>query len=216
MDTTRDRWNGHYRKSRSVLHYPDENLVRMLSASLPDFPARSGLRALDLGCGTGRHLRLLLEMGITGPIAADYSLNALTACRELYPVPLLCAENSSIPLTAECIDVLIAWGSLHYGDKSGTAGQLGEIHRVLRPGGFCFCTLRTDRDSYLRRGREIGNNVWETSLGDLESALVSFFSEDELAPLFSAFSRFEYGLMERSRPGDTGRIISHWYIHAER
>ena len=96
MDSER-AWERHYTRERSVLLHPDENLVRMLA---PYTKGRDigGIRALDLGCGTGRHVNLMIGMGINRPLGLDTSLNALSLCADLYDAPFVQADASTTRL----------------------------------------------------------------------------------------------------------------------
>jgi SAM-dependent methyltransferase len=71
-------WNSHYTNDKSKLTYPDENLVRLIKKNYNLYNAENST-ALDLGCGTGRHLKLLGECGFKKIIGTDSSFNALTA-----------------------------------------------------------------------------------------------------------------------------------------
>jgi SAM-dependent methyltransferase len=214
MDSER-AWERHYTRDRSVLRYPDENLVRMLAPFLKERGART-LRALDLGCGTGRHVGLLLEMGLERPLGLDTSFNALSLCAGLYDAPFVQADARSLPVSSDSLDIVVAWGSLHYTVKGDLAPMLAGVLRVLGKGGRLFGTLRNTRDTFLKKGLHLGNDVWKTGLDDIESSTVAFYSEDELRAALSPFSSFQYGFMERSPLGKPDSVISHWYFWAEK
>ena len=55
-------WNKHYTREKSILTYPDENLVRLLKNYL-NKKNTSELNAVDIGCGSGRHVSLLKDNG---------------------------------------------------------------------------------------------------------------------------------------------------------
>jgi SAM-dependent methyltransferase len=213
---TTQSWQNHYTRKKSELAYPDENLVRLLSVYLRSRPGAVPVRAVDLGCGSGRHMKLLSDFSVDHIIGLDNSLNALSIARNACDCTLIQADNSWIPLKDESADIVIAWGSLHYDHKERLPGMLGEIHRILKPEGRLFATLRSSRDTMLKSGKHLGNNVWETALNDIRGALISVFSEDELAGYFQGFSRMKYGLMERTIPGDMNSRVSHWIIEAAR
>ncbi len=94
--------------------------------------------------------------------------------------------------------------------------MIGEIRRVLKDGGFHLGTLRSSRDTFIRRGTHLGDDVWITDLKDLNNSTVSFFNENELQGLFSPYREFSYGIMERTLPGDMTKLISHWYYRARK
>lgn len=212
----KNEWNSHYRKSKSVLSYPDENLVRLIAGEIKKNDGGSKLKAVDIGCGSGRHMALLEDSGIAEVYGTDYSLNALEICRDAgYPLVINC-ENRNLPFAGETFDIAVAWGSLHYSSKDEMRSMLDEVMRVIRRDGVLFATLRRDNDTYLKTGTHLGNNTWRTGLDDLTGTVVSFFSEDELKDIFHSFKNFTYGWMERTIIGDTKKIISHWVISARK
>ncbi len=92
--------------------------------------------------------------------------------------------------------------------------MLAEISRILTPRGHLFATLRTNRDTYMRKGKNIGNDTWITDLDDINGTVASFYAEDEMVRGFSLFGTLEYGLVERTLIGNTSALISHWVVHA--
>jgi len=209
------RWERHYTRGRSTLSYPDENLVRLLHHELKERD-RSGIRVLDNGCGSGRHLFLLHELGTGFAAGSDYSYNALNICREAGENNLVNCDNRALPFRDSSFDIIIAWGSLHYSLKEEARLMTEELFRILSPGGVILATLRRDNDTCLKTGEHLGGNVWRTKLNDLEGSVVSFYSEDEVLELFGQSSGLQIGFMERSIVGDTSKVISHWIVRAEK
>ena len=212
---TSEYWEKHYQNKRSELNFPDENLVRLLNKFIISNYS-DHLYAVDLGCGSGRHLKLLNDLGIANIIGMDSSITALNISGKHFNCPLVQNDNLRIPLKNNSIDIFLAWGSLHYNTKSDLHLMLDEIRRILNNEGQLFATLRSANDTYLKRGKHIGNDTWITDLDDLDGSTVSFFNEPELEKAFSNFTFFEYGLIERSLIGDTKKIISHWVVHAKK
>ncbi len=206
-------WQKHYTRQKARLLYPDENLVRMLAKAAAEKKINS---AIDLGCGSGRHLSLLRDFGIPCITGTDSSRNALILAAETSAGFTVLADNMQLPFKDSSADVIIAWGSLHYCRKAELNIMLAEILRVLKPEGILMATLRSDRDTLMKRGEHLGNNEWKTDLADISGASVSFFAQEELKPLFTDFSSMEYGLMERSLMGDISSTVSHWFIKAEK
>jgi len=209
-------WNSHYKKNKSVLTYPDENLVRLIAREIKNNGGENQLNAIDIGCGSGRHMALLENSGIGGVYGTDYSLNALNICKDAgLPLVINC-DNKNMPFREETFDIAIAWGSLHYSSKGEMRLMLEEVKRIIKRGGSLFATIRRDNDTYLKTGTHLGNNTWSTGLDDLTGTVVSFFNEDELKDIFSIFESFSYGWMERTVIGDTSKVISHWIISAKK
>jgi len=202
-------WETHYKRDKSSLSYPDENLVRLLSKFL-NLEGKESVSALDMGCGSGRHLKLMNELGIDQVFGSDYSFEGLKRSGRFANTGLVNSSNMEMPFKDCSFDIVVSWGSLHYSHKEDTRKMIDEVMRILKKGGAFLGTLRCDNDSYLKRGRQIGDNTWSTDLHDLTGSVVSFFSLDELKELFRDFNSAEFGLMERTIMGDLERRISHW------
>ncbi|MDR3238235.1 MAG: class I SAM-dependent methyltransferase [Spirochaetia bacterium] len=209
-----NQWQSHYAKEKSELSYPDENLVRLLSSYMKNRPSSVSTAAVDLGCGSGRHLKLLKDFNVDEIIGVDSSMNALSIAKKNKCGRLILCGNSALALKSESADIAIAWGSLHYSHKRELPVMINEIIRILKTGGRLFATLRSSRDSMLRTGVHLGDDVWKTSLADIAGATVSFFPEDEIKMYFAPFKKTEYGLIERTIIGDMKSRVSHWVIHA--
>lgn len=97
-------------------------------ALLPDV---SGCDALDVGCGTGRYLRVLAERGamVTG---VDLSAPMLVQARASAD-RILRASMCALPLASQSMDLVVS--GLALGDVKNLARAINEMARVLRPGG---------------------------------------------------------------------------------
>jgi ubiquinone/menaquinone biosynthesis C-methylase UbiE len=205
-------WNNHYIRNKSILVYPDENLVRMIKKYTECCENTSDLKCLDCGCGSGRHLILASEIGIGTIIGLDRAYNGLLIAKTS-GLPVINGDLSKIPFKDNSFDIIICWGSLHYGYKRDLIEKIIELKRILRPHGVILGTLRSSRDSMMKQGRNLGNDEWITDLSDIANSVVSFYDENELKKHFADFN-FQYGLTERTQLGEK-KVISHWYFRAE-
>ena len=92
-------------------------------------------RALDLGTGTGRNLRLLADEGVTMRLGLDRS-TAMLKRADASRARLIAGDAAALPFAAEAFDLVLA--SLMAGDLpelSHLAGFTREASRVLRRGG---------------------------------------------------------------------------------
>jgi ubiquinone/menaquinone biosynthesis C-methylase UbiE len=89
-------------------------------------------RTLDLGCGTGRNLPLL-PAGISA-IGVDPAWAPLARARRRGPrVPLVLARAEALPFRAASFDTVVS--GLVLCSVAEPSRALGEVRRVLRPGG---------------------------------------------------------------------------------
>jgi SAM-dependent methyltransferase len=109
-------------------------LHRLLRAWLPPAAGAPAGRALDAGCGSGFQTALLDALGYMTH-GADISAGLLaTARRRLPRAALVLASVEALPYPDAAFDVVTCCGStLSFVAAPGRA--LGELGRVLRPGG---------------------------------------------------------------------------------
>lgn len=109
---------------------------------------RPGDRALDLGCGAGRFLTVLEAAGAQ-PIGVDISARALERARRVAPGAdtRLLESDGSLPLDHGSVDLV--WCSEVIEHAADTGQLLGEVRRVLAPGGRLLLT--TPSHGRLRR-----------------------------------------------------------------
>src|ERR1700689_4433437 len=114
--------------SRSRPDYPPQ-LLSWLRQTLDLAP---GKKALDLGAGTGKFTRLLLQTG--AEIVAAEPIEAMRAqwLQNIPGVPALAASAQSLPLADASLDVVLCAQAFHW---FASPEALREIGRVLKPGG---------------------------------------------------------------------------------
>jgi len=121
--------------------------------ALTYFPAAG--KILELGAGQGQDTRYFAENGHQ-VVSTDISADALSASKaklssELEDKITLQSVDlrEELPFGNESFDVVYAHLSLHYFDFDTTKRLIGEIQRVLKPGGvFAFFTNSTSDPEY--------------------------------------------------------------------
>jgi len=96
-----------------------------------------GMRVLDIGCGHGRHLRVVEEAGAEA-YGIDLSLALLGEARRRRPeASVVVADMRTLPLRAGVFDLALSlFTSFGYFDTDRENAQvLDEARRVLKPGG---------------------------------------------------------------------------------
>lgn len=100
-------------------------------------------RVLDLGCGPGRDLEFLAELGCR-PVGLDLSAGMLAEARRRLPAaPLVLADLRLTPFAAGCFDGIWACASLLHLRRADLPLSLVEAGRLLRrPGGMLYLALK--------------------------------------------------------------------------
>jgi len=100
-------------------------------------------RALDLGCGNGRHTELLAEHGADA-IGVDVSRGLLStaAARQRdhgFAADLAQGDAATLPFADATFDQIVYVATLHHLRPAATRRQsLAELGRLLRPGGLAL------------------------------------------------------------------------------
>ena len=104
----------------------------------PALPDRFG-SLLDLGCGIGQNLLDCALPPETLACGVDIDAEALAFGRRLAPqLCLVCARGERLPFQDHSFDVVMARVSLPF---MHLPSALREVARVVKPGGYVWCTL---------------------------------------------------------------------------
>lgn len=131
----------------------------------------SGGQLLDLGCGDGRHLELLLESGHR-VVGLDLSAELLAVARSRLNraggFGLVRGDMRRLPFSGEAFSVVLslftAFG--YFGSDEGNREPVGEVARVLAPGGHWFLDY-FDGDKVRNELGGKGPDLRERELGPL-------------------------------------------------
>lgn len=120
-----------------------------LAAALDNIPRDA--RVLEVACGTGHVTGLLQALGFT-VVACDLTPAMMEQARDRYAgrvpkIRFVRADATRLPFAATTFDLVVSTRFLHLFDSSGQTTVLGEMARVLRPGG----RLLVDFDNWSSR-----------------------------------------------------------------
>lgn len=148
--------------------------MRAISAALldPVCPLGRDRLVLDVGCGTGANLAWLARYAGGGRvIGIDLVSTALGCCRTRGHGRIAQATATHLPFADRAIDLLTGFDVLgHVTGAKADDRALGEVRRVLRPGGITFIRvaayrwMRSDHDETLGTHRRY-------SLGELVDSI---------------------------------------------
>ena len=184
-------------------------------------PESGGARALDIGCGAGRHTLLLAEHGFAVD-AVDFSREGLNATRVLlaehgYEVGLTLASAEALPFADETFDVVLSYGVFYYGTPAEGRAAIGELFRVLRPAGRAFVVVRTTDDYRYGKGVAIEPRTFRCEIEDTNERgmVIHFLTEQDVEEFYGSFGQLSFELTETTFAARTA-TNSDWLITVEK
>ena len=211
--TAHHLWDSHWQtdEGRADWMVPDpavEQTARLAAA-------RGGRRALDLGCGVGRHALFLAKIGFTVSAmdGSDTGIGFLTeqARATGRQIDAQVGLMTDLPYPDGTFDFVLAWNVIYHGDRSIVLRAIAEIRRVLMPGGLYQGTMLSKRNENYGQGREVAPETFVLD-GVTDKAHPHFYcNAAELMALFQGFELWSLDDREHRRPGSY-----HWQMVAER
>lgn len=164
-------------------------------------------QALDIGCGNGKYLVYLKDLGFKtdgldyNPLAVDMACKALdnntsVICRNFYDYDL--PDNK--------YDLIISISALHHGLKTQVMGSIKQIYQALIPGGFCFITLPDNEGgthwTTMSHHNEVEPGTRVPLNGHEKDLPHSSYTREEINQMFGEFKNINLQLLS-----DRGRWI---------
>ncbi len=108
-------------------------------------PPGQGKLFLEIGCNWGRWCIAAARLGYR-PVGIDPSLRGILAARRVarqlgIEADYLVGDGRYLPFPDGIADLIFSYSVLQHLSKQNVRSILGEIHRVLRPGGLCQAQL---------------------------------------------------------------------------
>lgn len=188
--------------------YPNEYAVRIFMGNYPRLNLDKSLykrqKACEIGCGDGRNLVLLHNLGfrtygveITDEIVHGTKLRLKTV--EGVEADIRVGTNDELPFESEFFDYLLSWNACYYmGEQEDFGAYVNEFARVLKPNGhlvvcvpkpnhFIFDGSKSVRPGY----RQVQNDP----VGIRNGEVLRQFEDEEgvRKELANHFDRFVFG-----------------------
>ena len=209
------RWGTAEGRAEWLMPDPD------VSEVAEEMAARPGkIRALDLGCGVGRHALLFARLGLD-TTAVDLAEAGLAEVRRNAEAEDLAIRTQTAPMTElpfadEAFDYVLAFNVLYHGDPSVVRSAFTEIKRVLKPGATFQATMLSKRNAGFGLGTEVAPNTFVRETAgegdDSDKAHPHFYcNASELIGLLAGFEVRSLRDVTQKQPG-----AWHWQFVAER
>jgi SAM-dependent methyltransferase len=158
-----EKWRAQYSREPVAGPYPTEWVIRTIAgANYPslqlDKSKYAGARILDLSCGDGRNLPLLLSLGfevhateISALLVDELRQRALARNWE---VSFAVGQNTALPYPERHFDYVLACASLYYLDSGRTWNDvMKEVARIMKADGILIANF-PDTNNFVLAGAD--------------------------------------------------------------
>jgi SAM-dependent methyltransferase len=159
-------WSKRYNETKSNPVYPTEWVLRMIAgANYPNYKydktLYQGKKILDISCGDGRNLELLLHLGFE-VYATETDAESVALLSERFPaVKFEVGFNHKHNYPENFFDFALACGSFYYLEKETSfTDNLRELNRICKSGARFFANLTTKSSYVLDNAVELGNGEY--------------------------------------------------------
>jgi ubiquinone/menaquinone biosynthesis C-methylase UbiE len=211
-------WERIFRERSQWGKYPPEELIRFVARHFNGASDRRSVKVLEVGCGPGAGPSWYLAREGYSFSGIDGSATAIDLARRRFRDEGLQGEfvtgaADALPWSADTFDGVIDIACLQHNSEAAARAIVGEIYRVLKPGGRHF-SLATRAGCW---GDGAGTRVDATSFRDVTEGpfsnmgVVRFATQDSLQRLYSRFQELEFEYSIRSMD-HTRREIANWIV----
>lgn len=210
-------WEAIYR-SRQWGKYPPEDLVRLVARHYYREPDRSKLHFVELGCGPGSGPSWYIARegfaltGIDGsPVAIEQAQERFRA--ERLQAEFVAGDLDKLPWPDATFDCAVDVGCLQCNSEAETAQILGEVRRVLKPGGRHFSITASLGSWGDGAGKKIDATTFEavTEGPFANMGKMRFSSRADLEKLYAGFADLVIEYSTRSFDNGT-REMTNWVL----
>lgn len=195
------QWDDTWSHVEAQPWYPDEQVVRFFARYVARRTGFGGEDVryttptrpvgLDLGCGKGRHVITMAELGIEA-CGVDLSKVAIEFARQWLASRKLHGEVKqgsidAIPYNDGAFDFVICHGVLDHMVNDVRRCGVNEVCRVLKSDGLFFFSVISREDSAYGEGQLFEEDTWILPDGFEKNIPQAFFSQERIAREFAAF-----------------------------
>ena len=198
MQNIKKKWDNNHKNPALRTEYPNELVVSFMNSYFPrELSSRKKISILDIGCGSGRHVKLFAENRFR-VFGIDFSKSAIFNTKNLLRknnlrAELKCSSMHNLPFKDNYFDGVLSFGVFYYSDSKGMKKSIKEMYRVLKKGGTGFINIRSTNDYRYGKGKKIENNTYILNIKDTNELdlKIHFLNRNQLRNYFKQFKKIE-------------------------
>lgn len=140
----------------------------------------------------------------------------LAALETVYLITV-CAPMQELWMAEDRVDIIVNRGSIFYLNSEDIDVCLDVMHKMLRPGGKCLVSFKSQRDSRFLTGTHLAESatIRLVNEGAQLGLKLEFFDRDRVVHSMRAFSDVKIGHVEISHPG-SDLSLADWVVFASK
>ncbi|MDP6439645.1 MAG: class I SAM-dependent methyltransferase [Candidatus Brocadiia bacterium] len=207
-------WRG--REKQRVWSSPDGEIA----ALVPRLKEEGVRRALDIGCGLGRHVVLMAASGFE-TYALDSSEYAVEHCRarldgEGLHASVVHSDMGALPYPDEFFGFVLCWDVIYHARRQRMVEVLAEVKRILRKDGLLYLTLNSTRNEHYGGGTEVEPNTFDDPGKEDGCHLHHYSDESDVGDLLAGWRAESVKESEQALDGEVAPGSWHWMILARK
>lgn len=153
------------------------------------------MKVLDIGCGSGNHLKFLLKFGFKNITGIDGSESAINYCKKKFKkkITLKNIEFLKYNFGEKKFDLAIDRLSISHNNLSDINTIVNRIYKSLVPSGYFITFMFSDKHSEKKGG--VKKLIFKNKMNTTEGVTSSFFNEKILIRLFHSFKIISINLI---------------------
>lgn len=172
--------------------------------------------ALEIGCGTGKYLVLLKELGFaTDGIDSSETAVEMTRANLKDDSDIKLADMFKYDIPQDRYDLIFSIFSIHHGYKDQVKKTIEKIHKALLPGGKILITLPGYENNKnwetFKNNQDLGNGVFAPMSGPETGLPHSFYTKPEVEELFQSFANVNIELEQEDKI-----VHGNWVVSGEK
>lgn len=163
--------------------YPNERVIAFLAKNYGDIQNNKNRKALDVGFGSGRHLKAMLDYQFE-VYGIDYSPDSLEECRKILGEEVRLSQQSiDENYFSDCyFDVILLFGMIFFRTKEEMEEDLKEVYRLLKRNGKILVNFRTKHDFLYGAGTKVKQDTYQLDSRNqtYQGMLYTFLDKNEV------------------------------------
>ncbi len=206
-----NKWERIYKEQGDFFKEPNIETIKAIR-----FLKNEGLKKiLDLGCGTGRHTKLMKDEGFD-VYGCDMSLEGVRITREKVPgCDIRICDMKNLPYEDSFFDGILSINVIEHGTSDEVKTAISEAFRVLRKKGVIVVKVISTEHWKFETGEEVEPFTKRDTDGvDVDTH--HFFTEKSMREFFRDFDIINLYLVRNESETDAGKEAAGWILYARK